>query len=351
MMIVLSYLAIILIHGSIHDYQPEDQMELKSDQEAGLATIRDSVLSFITWNTGYGGLGAQSDFFYQGGAAYFWSGGKMVRPPESQVNQYIEGALRFIRTYPADFYLFQEVDYSSNRSYLKNQFQAYLLQLPNYEAYYAQNLVVARIPAPILQPWKAYGKTDSGLASFSKYKASKAIRYQLPGNFGWPDRIFLLDRCVALTRHPVKNGKELVVMNIHNSAYDEDGSLRSQQMDFLKALALKEFEQGNYVVLGGDWNQCPPGFAYDSFLPQKAAKYPHINIEKDFFPKDWQWVYDPTFPTNRKSDETYRKGKTFVTLIDFYLLSPNLEAKEVKTINQDFQFSDHQPVFLELKLL
>ena len=43
----------------------------------------------------------------------------------------------------------------------------------------------------------------------------------------------MLDRCFLVNRYPVSNGNELLMINTHNSAYD-DGSLRKQQMDFLK---------------------------------------------------------------------------------------------------------------------
>jgi endonuclease/exonuclease/phosphatase family metal-dependent hydrolase len=32
------------------------------------------------------------------------------------------------------------------------------------------------------------------------------------------------------------------------------------------------------------------------------------------------------------------------------LISPNLTAKQVKTIDQQFRFSDHQPVWMEVEL-
>ena len=43
-------------------------------------------------------------------------------------------------------------------------------------------------------------------------------------------------------------------------------------------------------------------------------------------------------------------GKTFVTLIDFYLVSPNIRVEEVKGINIKFRYSDHQPVRLKVSL-
>jgi endonuclease/exonuclease/phosphatase family metal-dependent hydrolase len=173
----------------------------------------------------------------------------------------------------------------------------------------------------------------------------------LPGEFSWPTRIFQLDRCLLVQRFNHANGKELVVMNLHNSAYDSDGSLKKLQMDFLREKVMLEYEQGNYVIVGGDWNQCPPYFAFDTFKVGDTYGYTQINISPEFLPEDWRWVYDPTTATNRKINMPFDKEKSFTTLIDFFLISPNIQVKNVRCIKQDFQFSDHQPVWMEIELL
>jgi len=72
----------------------------------------------------------------------------------------------------------------------------------------------------------------------------------------------MLDRCFLVNRYPLKNGKELLIVNTHNSAYD-NGTLKKQEMAFLKQWLLDENNKGNYIVVGGDWNQCPPRFKPD----------------------------------------------------------------------------------------
>jgi len=151
-------------------------------------------------------------------------------------------------------------------------------------------------------------------------------------------------------RYDLSSGKEMVVLNIHNSAYDKGGFIKKQQLEYLRKLILTEYEKGNYVIAGGDWNQCPPDFQFDAFSPGQTDGYTQINIEKDFLPADWTWVYDPSVPTNRKVEEIYEEGETFTTIIDFFLLSPNVEALSVKGIDLDFASSDHQPVRMEFRL-
>jgi len=67
-------------------------------------------------------------------------------------------------------------------------------------------------------------------------------------------------------------------------------------------------------------------------------------------PANWQWVYDEAIPTNRKLAKPYQPNYTFTTVIDFYLLSPNIEVVSVKTDNLNFESSDHQPVKLNVRL-
>jgi endonuclease/exonuclease/phosphatase family metal-dependent hydrolase len=208
---------------------------------------------------------------------------------------------------------------------------------------------VTRVPLPILEPWRAYGKVEAGIANLTRWQPYEETRYQLPGEYDWPTRIFQLDRCLILSRFKTAKGPDLVVINAHLSAYDKGGVLKKQQMKFLKDLVLKNYEEGSYVIVGADWNQCPPYFLFDTFSPGDSKGYTQGNIDPEFLPADWQWIYDPTIPSNRKLRGAYGK-ESFTTVIDFFLASPNLTAKRVKTLDQQFRFSDHQPVYLEVEM-
>ena len=346
----LLYFIVVLAHGTFTDYQPEPVIGLEADQSSSVTVIEDSVISFTIWNVGYGGLGAESDFFYHSGNMYL-AAGQMVRTPKAYVEKNIQASVDFVKNTRSDFFLFQEIDIKSKRNYFINHYEAVGQALPDFSACFATNYKSQRVPIPLLQPWKAYGETLSGLGSYSRFQPSEAIRYQLPGEFSWPVRIFQLDRCLLLQRFPTYKNKELVVLNIHHSAYDSDGALKMQQMSFLKDMVLEEYEKGNYVIVGGDWNLCPPYFAFDSFRPGDTQGFTQINIAPDYLPEDWRWVYDPTRPTNRKTTKPYKKDQSFVTIIDFFLISPNVRVRNVRSIQQDFQFSDHQPVWMEVELL
>ncbi len=329
----------LLLYGTLTDFQPEEKLSLESVNKTKNTIVNDSTFTFMIWNIGYCGLGAEMDFFYDGG--------NNVNTPEKYVNLYRTHTVNSLNYYTdIDFHLLQEVDLNSNRSNFVNQLDAITENaLTNHNHTTALNYKVNWIPYPFYEPM---GKVEGGLVSLSKYISAENTRYQFPGNFGWPKRLYMLDRCFLLQRYDLSNGKDLVVINTHNSAYD-DGTLKSKQMDYLKNVLLAEYGKGNYVVVGGDWNQTPPG--YDNTTFQRGEDYiDQIPINSDFMPEGWEWAYDGTVPTNRKTSKPFDHKTTFQTVIDFYLVSPNIQVEEVKGVNLDFQSSDHQPVLMKISL-
>jgi endonuclease/exonuclease/phosphatase family metal-dependent hydrolase len=160
----------------------------------------------------------------------------------------------------------------------------------------------------------------------------------------------MLDRCLLVQRYDLSSGKQMLVVNLHNSAYDNTGKLKAQEMAYLKNFITQEYEKGNYVIVGGDWNQNPPGFDNNTFSRNLKETYPQTAVMADFMPADWKWAFDATTASNRNLVTAYDKDKTFTTLIDFFLLSPNVDLVSVKGAHVGFQFSDHQPVKLQVKL-
>lgn len=347
--LLVLYIGAVLLQGTLNDYQPDKIIDLQSITTATDTIIKKRDLSLLTWNIGYAGLGVDADFFYDNNKLLL-SGNNMVYAPKQLNEKYLAGIISAIKKQKVDFYLLQEIDSLSDRSYQVNQIDSLARTLPNYATYLGVNAKIAKIPIPVFEPWHLYGKVNSGVVTYSRFQPFAATRYQLPGNFDWPDNVFQLDRCALLERFHLSDGHDLVLINVHLSAHDKDGFLKRKEMAYLQKLLMEEYLHGNYVVAGGDWNQCPPNFKFDTFAPELAAGFSQINIEADFMPADWQWAYDPKVPTNRKCKSPYQLGKTFVTLIDFWLVSPNVNIKKVQTINQNFANSDHQPVLLDISV-
>jgi len=329
----------IILYAQMTDFRPDEKMNV--EQKGATDTIiGKDTLTFFNWNIGYSGLGAEMDFFYDGG--------ENVITPKDMVAKYFDGIKKNVGAYKGvDFMLLQEVDVASKRSHRLNQMEGIASLRNDWSHTFGKNYDVKFVPLPFSKPM---GKVKSGLLTLTPFKSTENTRYQFPGNFSWPKGLFFLDRCFLLQRFAVKNGKELIVINTHNSAYD-DGTLKKQQMEYLKKVLMAEYEKGNYVIVGGDWNQNPPGFDNKYFEKKGGeAAYEQVPVSFDYMPQGWLWAYDPDVPTNRKVSYPYDPAKTFTTIIDFYLLSPNVKLNKVKSIDLDFQFSDHQPVTMEIVL-
>jgi len=333
------YVAGSILLATLTDYSPGTVKKLEVGGNASSNTPGDT-LTLYNWNIGYGGLGEESDFFYDGG--------KMVRSSKKMVKKNTEGVIAAIKSWAdADIIFLQEVDKKSKRSYGFNQVAALQHAHPAFDAVFAINYNVTYVPIPFLRPM---GGVLGGLVTLMRYRPSEVVRHQYPSQFPWPKQLFFLDRCNMLIRYHLPSGKDLVVLNTHNSAYDDTGKLKAAEMEYLRKLLLYEYGKGNYVIVGGDWNQCPPGFDPYQTMSREEADYEQTIIEAGFMPEGWQWVYDPAVSTNRKVTAAYQPGKTYTTVIDFYLISPNVEMLEVKGIDLKFAYSDHQPVKMKVVL-
>jgi len=333
------YIIGVLIYASINEFKPADVTFLNTSGSSG-KKLSDSTkkISIISWNIGYAGLGKEMDFFYEEG--------KMVRPSKKMNKKYFAGIAEFIFENKAiDFFLFQELDLDSKRSYHFNQYESISNLLKNHTSVFANNYKASYIPIPLSEPM---GKVNSGMATFSKFTPLESKRISTPGSHAWPKSLFILKRCLIYTTFQVENGKRLVLINLHNSAFSDEDALRKQEIDLLKDLLLEVYENGNYVIAGGDWNQNPA--TIKTFRFEKYAGRKNWPIDADYLPHDWNWVYDPSLPTNRNVNHPFQINETKTTLIDFFVASPNIEVLNIETIDLEFENSDHLPVRIEIKL-
>ncbi len=295
----------------------------------------------VTWNLGYAGNGAESSFFLDGGKEV------LTRSRES-VYQHLNGMLDFLVTHPADVYLLQEVDSGARRTYYVNELEVIENRFHGLCARYALNHDVPFIPYPYFQP---LGRVRSGILSDSVRKPDTTIRYQLPGSLPWPDAVFHLQRCLLLSRFPREHGNEWVVINVHLEAWD-DGNVRKQELEFLRDRALYEYKQGNYVIVGGDWNSVLPGVGIEQFSTTEPPG-PHVrSLPDDIFPADWTWGIDRSHASNRRTNAPYRRGVTYKTIIDGFVVSPNVHIDSIETVDElEFKDTDHEPVLMHVSAL
>ena len=339
LLIVALYLGSIIGLGTVTDYRPHEISELEINGARNTTKVEDSVFTFLSWNIGFAGLGAEMDFFYDGG--------KSVHPSTENIEKYTLGILNFLKNNDTiDFILLQEVDKNSARTNNQNEIEQIQNTLISYTFSFGLNYKVFFVPLPLTNP---LGKVEMGQLNLSRYQPSKAYRYAYFSEYAWPKKLFMLDRCFVVSKFQLNNGKELVVLNTHNSAYDAGGKLREQEMPVIRDFMLNEFKKGNYVIAGGDWNQNPPLYKKSELQSDFiASDTERLNFST--FPEKWQVVYDVVQPTNRSISFPLKKGKTKVTIIDYYIVSPNISVEKINVLPQGFEFSDHEAVYIKIKL-
>ena len=342
--IILGIICVIVLgfaglvgYATLSDYKPAPTSLVFENSDAKVIAGQ-KQFNLMIWNIGYGGLSRDMDFFYDGG--------KQVRTAQKNVENNLTAIKEFIaQQKDIDFFLLQEVDKKSKRSYSINEYSKIANIFPEFYSSFGKNYDVFSVPVPPSDP---LGSVLSGLQTLSRFEPFSIVRHSFPGNYAWPQGLFMLDRCFLVSRYLLGNSKkELLVINTHNSAYD-DGTLRSNQMAYLKNFLIKEYKKGNYVIVGGDWNQCPPKFHPD-FSDNLMDNTNRMDIEGDYLP-EWTWAYDSKIPTNRRLVAPYDKNRTLTTVIDFFLLSPNIEMVNIEGIHLGFEHSDHHPVKLAIQL-
>lgn len=346
--IVLSIVGIILVlvalglgYLTITDYQPEEVESLVLENGVEQTLQMGEELTITTWNIGYAALGAEEDFFMDDGV-------KALPDSKEVVEAYMDGIVKTVETFDADFMLFQEIDLDAKRSYNIDQKEILDQKLAGYSASFACNYDVKYVPVPL----PPMGKVYAGISTYGSYEISELNRYAMPGQYSWPTRVAMLDRCMLESRIPIEGSdKELVLINAHFSAYD-DGSIREQQLAFIREYVEKEYNKGNYVVLGGDWNQTFPGVDLTAYpLYKEGTFWNPKQIEDDWIADDWTFAYGAGNPTYRLLNAPYEEGVTQTGVIDGFLTSPNVNVISSEAIDLGFAYSDHNPVRIQIELL
>lgn len=342
--LILILVVVVLAAGligylTVTEYRPDDVETLEIQSGENTAAFSGDTVTILTYNTGYGGLGAESDFFMDGGES--------VQPKsESYVRDNMAGIAACITAADADFCFLQEVDTDSSRSFGTDQAEYYKRETGDASAF-ALNYSCAFVPYPL----PPIGKVHSGLQTLSAYTVEEASRVSLPCPFSWPVSTANLKRCLLVTRVPLADSdRELVLVNLHLEAYD-DGAGKAEQTQMLLSILTEEYEKGNYVIAGGDFNQTFPG-SLETYPIKDASLWTPGILEADSLPEGWQFAYDTQTPTCRLLNMPYDPddAMTQYYVIDGFILSPNVTLEQVQTMDEGFVYADHNPVLLTVRL-
>lgn len=341
LVIVLAYLLYVFIsYDRIEDFQSIKTTSADTGKEF---LKRNASYTIFTYNIGFGAYTPDFSFFMDGGS-------ESVAASKDSVISTISGAAALMAAENADFYLFQEVDLNSTRSYHVDESEIITAALPDYNRNFAVNYDSAFLFYPLLEP---HGKSLAGISTYSKFPVTEAIRRSLPVSTGF-SKFLDLDRCYSVSKIPVEDGKFLCLYNIHMSAYGNDDAVRAGQVAMICEDMKAEYEAGNYIICGGDFNHDLKNMGENTHSVHSWA-YP---FPREALPEGISFAMDRLSPeerealndTSRNADMAYEEGKTYTVTLDGFLISDNIQCTLYRTRNTGYLYSDHEPVQMEFQL-
>jgi endonuclease/exonuclease/phosphatase family metal-dependent hydrolase len=256
-----------------------------------------------------------------------------------------------------DIALFQEVDKDAGRSYRYDEYEE-IAKASGDKANESDGSACDVYATNLHTGWLLYPPThpigqikDSGILTLSRYNIDSAERRSLPVDESFIDKFFDLDRCFTISRIPVEEAGELVLINVHLSAYDAGLKMRGEQMKMLADVMKAERDKGNWVIAGGDWNQCFPG-TIDAFKGRMETPKWATEFDEGALPEGFSIVAAgnaDTVATCRDTSIPWTPGINYETTIDGWVVSDNVSASSLN-IDTVYEASDHNPVTLTFTL-
>ncbi|MBS5821278.1 MAG: hydrolase [Enterococcus gilvus] len=340
------FLAIVLVLGGYliylfasYDRLPDD-ITLKPKNHQNQTLEKNKTYRAMSHNIGYGAYPPSYSFFMDGGAysrAY----------DKKTVEENMRGIVTTTEDIAPNFAFYQEVDQEGDRSQHVDEVAFLTDRLPTYNSLYGQNYDSSYLFYPFTDP---IGQAKSGLVTLSQGEITSSKRYSLPieKNF---NKFFDLDRAFTVSRIPVNGGQEFIAINTHLSAFTKDRSIQAAQLKKIFDVMEKEYKKGNYVLVAGDYNHDVLGNSPDVFGTSKKRETWTHPFPKDQLPAGFHLptgtLAEEKIPSARALNAPYKKGQTYTTLIDGFLVSDNINVKEVHVKDMHFKYSDHNPVYLD----
>ncbi|MDR1496366.1 MAG: endonuclease [Clostridiales Family XIII bacterium] len=357
-------------------------------ESAGSMAVMRTGITYkaLTYNIGFGAYDHAFSYFMEESTTARGDKvkGLMSRAEsEDSVKKNVGAAIDAAIEQNPDIALFQEVDKNASRSYKINQLHmmsdAFGERLGgegesggSLAEIYAGNFHSGWLLWPPTRPMGAVN--DSGIATYSRYRVNAAERVSLPIDESFFGRITDIDRCFTVARLPVGGsgaedsgnseaqsgegtvdsgsaGSEVVLINVHLSAYDAGEKMRGEQMKKLADYMAEERAKGNWVIAGGDWNQSFPG-SIDAFTGRMAIPAWAKPFDESALPEGFTLITADNadiIATCRDTSIPWTPGVSYETILDGWIVSDDVTAS-AENIETDYQASDHNPVQLTFVL-
>ena len=349
--LLLCILLVVLVAGGYVAYvflsysRIEDNLVLQPEGSVTEQAKVGEEYTIVTYNVGFG---AYTDDF-----TFFMDEGKesRARSKDSVINC-INNCADTALSYEPDFTLYQEVDIGSTRSHQveeRNLINEKYSAAGDFDNVFAQNYHSAYLMYPITEP---HGASNSGILTESRFDITSALRRSLPISDGFK-KILDLDRCYSISRIPVEDGKELVLINTHLSAYGTDAAQGNAQLEKLFADMKAEYDKGNYVICGGDFNHDFTTDSKEYFNPGTDKSYTWCEPFPDsIIPEGFSKCTDYAegmVSTTRYTNIPY-SPQSFTVILDGFIISDNVKCNYVQNISTGYLYTDHNPVVMKFQL-
>ncbi len=186
--------------------------------------------------------------------------------------------------------------------------------------------------------------------TYSGAKITAAVRRSLPISES-VSRFVDLDRCYSISRIPLTDEKALCLYNMHMSAYGSSDEIRAGQLAMLYEDMQADYEAGNYVICGGDFNHNLK-LETSGDAPEWACSFPRESLPEGFRMAidDGGEEDDVAHNTCRSADEPYSEETTYTVTLDGFILSDNVTVRSYRHVDTGYAYSDHDPVLMEFIL-
>ena len=342
-------LCVVIVAGSyaayvfISYYRLDDLQALDVKNDTGIPAKTGEVYRAVSSNIGFGAYSADFGFFMDGGE-------NARARSEEEVIRNVNGSIMNADGLDAQIIFFQEVDVQGHRSRFVDQRAMIYEYFKDRSAVYAQNYDSSYLFYPFHEP---IGSAEAGIMTITDFGIDSSVRRSLPIDTSVM-KLLDLDRCYSVSRAEVENGRELVMYNVHLSAYTADESIVRGQIEMLAADMASEYAAGNYVLCGGDFNCDLPGDSMDVF-----GVYGDYGWAKPFdtsmLPEGLRLVApldrNSPVPSARNADGAYVEGLSFVVTLDGFIVSDNVEVIAANVADTGFAYSDHNPVYIDFVLM
>lgn len=341
-LIVLGYVSYVFL--SYHRIDDNKILEANNPPSIQNAIPVNKELKIVSWNIGFAAYLQDFSFFMDGGTE------SRARSKAAVIDS-MQKMTKQMQQFNANLYLVQEVDFNSTRTYHVDERQFIYDAFEDFAHTFAQNYNSPYLFYPLRKP---HGASKSGLVSLSQYKITEAKRRSLPIQTDFA-KFLDLDRCYSVSRIPVKNGKELILINLHLSAYTTDPTIADKQLDMIYEQIEEERKNGNYIICGGDFNKDLltdsgkvfgiPAETYSWCQPFKEEKLPAgFKLIKPYNPKE-------VYASCRNVNAAYDPKTIFRCTIDGFIISDNIQCNDTNVIELHFMWSDHNPVYMDFSLI